>query len=156
MLVFKQMFTFFEVCCSIKWCPKERSAKSNRKYPKVYVFNYKLGCFCYECYCTQTQAPPHLKLKTRLRLIYVCPIEIGLDQAPFVVFVYFFPHLNMWKTCWLWVPTTLKTQQKVWFSHIWPWIILSESCFYCKNIKFDKETVSLLFFALCQNQEWGP
>ncbi len=26
------------------------------------------------------------------------PIEIGLEQAPFVVFVYFFPHLNMQKT----------------------------------------------------------
>jgi hypothetical protein len=27
------------------------------------------------------------------------PIEIGLEQAPFVVFVYFFPHLNVQKTC---------------------------------------------------------
>jgi hypothetical protein len=26
-------------------------------------------------------------------------IEIGLEQAPFVVFVYFFPHLIMQKTC---------------------------------------------------------
>jgi hypothetical protein len=26
-------------------------------------------------------------------------IEIGLEQAPFVDFVYFFPHLNMQKTC---------------------------------------------------------
>ncbi len=25
-------------------------------------------------------------------------IEIGLDRAPFVVFVYFFPHLKMQKT----------------------------------------------------------
>ncbi len=45
-------------------------------------------------------------------------IEIGLERAPFVVFVYFFPHLNMQKTCWLWAPTTLKTHQKVWFFHI--------------------------------------
>ncbi len=33
-------------------------------------------------------------------------------------FCLFFPHLNMQKTCWLWAPTTLKTHQKVWFSHI--------------------------------------
>jgi hypothetical protein len=26
-------------------------------------------------------------------------IEIGLERALFVVFVYFFPHLNMQKTC---------------------------------------------------------
>ena len=26
-------------------------------------------------------------------------IEIGLEHAPFVVLVYFFPHLNMQKTC---------------------------------------------------------
>ncbi len=33
-------------------------------------------------------------------------------------FCLFFPHLNMQKTCWIWAPTTLKTHQKVWFSHI--------------------------------------
>jgi hypothetical protein len=36
-------------------------------------------------------------------------IDIGLEQGPFVVFVNFFPHLNILKTCWLWAPTTLKT-----------------------------------------------
>jgi hypothetical protein len=31
---------------------------------------------------------------------------------------------------------------------------LSESCFNCKkNRKFDQKNC---FFALCQNQEWGP
>ncbi len=45
-------------------------------------------------------------------------IEIRLEQAPFVVFIYFPLHLNMQKTCWLWAPTTLKTHPKVWFSHI--------------------------------------
>jgi hypothetical protein len=30
---------------------------------------------------------------------YASTIEIGLEQAPIVVFVYFFPHLNMQKTC---------------------------------------------------------
>jgi hypothetical protein len=29
----------------------------------------------------------------------VSAIEIGLEQAPFVVFGYFFPHLNMLKAC---------------------------------------------------------
>jgi hypothetical protein len=29
----------------------------------------------------------------------VSAIEIGLEQAPFVVFVNFFPHLNMLKAC---------------------------------------------------------
>ena len=36
------------------------------------------------------------------------------------------------------------------FSHIKVCIILSESCFYCK-----KNTKNC-FFAMCQNQEWGP
>ncbi len=29
----------------------------------------------------------------------VCTIEIGPEHAPFVVLVYFFPHLNMQKNC---------------------------------------------------------
>ena len=33
---------------------------------------------------------------------------------------------------------------KVWFSHIWLWIILSGSCFYCKKTNFNIKTVSLL------------
>ncbi len=40
-------------------------------------------------------------------------IEIGLEQAPFVVFVYFFPHLNMQKTLLIMGPKNTKTHQKV-------------------------------------------
>jgi hypothetical protein len=67
-------------------------------------------------------------------------------------FCLFFPYLNMQKTCWLWAPTTLKTHQKVWFSHIWLWIILSESCFYCKN----KNLIKKLFLCFVSKPRVGP
>ncbi len=42
-------------------------------------------------------------------ILTLLTIEIGLEHAPFVVLVYFFPHLNMQKNLLIMDPTTLKT-----------------------------------------------
>ncbi len=68
-------------------------------------------------------------------------------------FCLFFPHLNIQNTCWLWVPATLKTHQKVWFSPIYLWIILSESCFYCKKTP---NLIKKLFLCFESRPRVGP
>jgi hypothetical protein len=46
-------------------------------------------------------------------------IEIGLERAPFVVFVNFFPHLNMQKTLLIMGPNNTKNSSKnVIFSYL--------------------------------------
>jgi hypothetical protein len=40
----------------------------------------------------------HQPRKFQIKINPEASIEIGLEQAAFVVFVYFFPHLNMQKT----------------------------------------------------------
>jgi hypothetical protein len=69
--------------------------------------------------------------------------------APFVVFVNFFPHLNMQKTCWLWAPTTLSknSSKSVIFS------LLSESCFYCKKTP---NLIIKLFLCFVSRPRVGP
>ncbi len=79
-------------------------------------------------------------------------------------FGYFFPHLNMQKTCWLWALTTLITHQKVWFfSHLTMNDIV-ESCFYCKKTPNLIKKLFLCYVAKpivgpvnmqCDNFKWG-
>ncbi len=46
-------------------------------------------------------------------------IEVGLEQAPFVAFVYFFPHLNMQKKLLIMGPNNTKNSSKsVIFSYL--------------------------------------
>jgi hypothetical protein len=61
-------------------------------------------------------------------------IEIELQPAPFVVLVYFFPHLNTQNPADYGPPKTLKTGFYGKKHQIW-----SKNC----------------LFAMCQNQEWG-
>jgi hypothetical protein len=53
-----------------------------------------MGCLVSPFYCFQSK---ELKLAIFLVATRLCadPIEIGLEQAPFVFLIYFFPHLNM-------------------------------------------------------------
>jgi hypothetical protein len=78
--------------------------------------------------------------------------EIGLECAPFVVFVYFssFEHA---KNLLIMGPNNTKNSSKsVIFSYV-TLSTLSEFCFYCKKHKIWSRNC---FFALCQNQEWSP
>jgi hypothetical protein len=53
-------------------------------------------------FCKMTFSITTLRAMGHLVSVTIKPIvlvEIALEQAPFVVLVYFFPHLNMQKTC---------------------------------------------------------
>ncbi len=61
-------------------------------------------------------------------------IEIDRTRASTLCcFSLFFSSFEHVKTCWLLDPTTLKTHRKVWFYHIWLWIILSDLAFIVKT-----------------------
>ena len=54
-----------------------------------------------------------------IKLAPVLTIDIGLEQGPFVVFVYFFPHLNMQKNVLFMGPNNTKNSSKsVIFSYL--------------------------------------
>jgi hypothetical protein len=60
-------------------------------------------------------------------------IEIGLEDAPFVVFVYFFPHLNMQKNLLIMGPNNTKNSSK---SVIFSYLVINNFVrilLYCKN-----------------------